>query len=106
LHRQVGGYLKACAANVSRLEASVPAVNGAVNGGANVTAVAHRHGVVRAAQQLFSADARQTEVFGTRSKHHVVNAQLCAEATKCCGVRSRALTLVTIHACLLRFDMQ
>ena len=44
IEAEVGGYLKACAANVARLEGSVPAVNGAVN----ATAVAHQHGVVRA----------------------------------------------------------
>ena len=43
IEAEVGGYLKACAGNVARLEASVPAVNGAVN----ATAVAHQHGVVR-----------------------------------------------------------
>ena len=43
IEAEVGGYLKACAANVARLEASVPAVNGV----ANATAVAHQHGVVR-----------------------------------------------------------
>jgi len=45
IEAEVGGYLKACAANVARLEGSVPAVNGAVN----ATAVAHQHGVVRVA---------------------------------------------------------